>query len=205
MGSQGVGHDWVTNTFTFKLSIVNRSDTDPKAAKIGSWGQRKLTQWLGTAQKVPVQKYTVCNLCSATRSCLILWDPMDCGLSGFSLHWISQARILVWVVISCSRGSSSLRDQTQVFCISCIGRHFFFFFLNHWATSKALLTGQFVCSINISFGWGVSKNGDNWQKIEKHYKTGLRFRKHFQKFRRSIQLCLKFIFFSEKANEIKCF
>ena len=118
-------------TLSLSNSIVNRGDIDPKAAKIGSWGQRKLTQWLGTAQKVPVEKYTECNLYSATWSCLILWDPMDRGLSGFSLHWISQARILVWVVISYSRGSSSLRDQTQVFCISCIGRHFFFKPLSH--------------------------------------------------------------------------
>ena len=45
---------------------------------------------------------------------------MDCGLS--SIHGIFQARILEWVVISSSRGSSWPRDWTQVFYVSCIGR-----------------------------------------------------------------------------------
>ena len=38
------------------------------------------------------------------------------------LHWILQARILEWVAISFSRGSSQLRDRTQVSCIA--GRFF---------------------------------------------------------------------------------
>ena len=43
---------------------------------------------------------------------------MDCSLPGFSVHGIFQARILEWVAISFSRGSSPLRDQTQVSHIS---------------------------------------------------------------------------------------
>ena len=54
----------------------------------------------------------------ATQSCLTLCDPMDCSLSGFSVHGIFQARILEWVAIPFSRGSSQPRDQTQVSCIS---------------------------------------------------------------------------------------
>ena len=38
--------------------------------------------------------------------CLTLWDPLDSGLPGFSIHGILQARILEWVVIPFSRGSS---------------------------------------------------------------------------------------------------
>ena len=41
-----------------------------------------------------------------TQSCLTLSDPMDCSLPGFSIHGIFQARILEWVAISFSRGSS---------------------------------------------------------------------------------------------------
>ena len=41
-----------------------------------------------------------------TQSCLTLCDPMDCILPGSSVHWIFQARILEWVVISFSRRSS---------------------------------------------------------------------------------------------------
>ena len=54
--------------------------------------------------------------------CLTLCNPMDCSLPGSSVHGISQARILEWVAISCSRRSSQHRDQTRVSCISCIGR-----------------------------------------------------------------------------------
>ena len=45
------------------------------------------------------------------KSCLTLCDPMDCGPPGSSVHGILQARILEWVAISFSRGSSQLRDQ----------------------------------------------------------------------------------------------
>ena len=39
---------------------------------------------------------------------------MDCSLSGSSVHGISQARILNWIAISSSRGSSPPRDQTHI-------------------------------------------------------------------------------------------
>ena len=48
---------------------------------------------------------------------------MDCSLPGSSVHGISQARILEWVAISFSRGSSLPRDRTQVPCIA--GRIFY--------------------------------------------------------------------------------
>ena len=50
------------------------------------------------------------------QSCLTLCDPMHCSLPGSSVHGILQARILEWVAISYSKGSSH-RDQT---CVSCI-------------------------------------------------------------------------------------
>ena len=65
-------------------------------------------------------KVRMCVL--VTHSCLTLCDPMDCSLPGSSVHGIFQARILEWVAISFSRGSSQPRDRTHVFCISCIGR-----------------------------------------------------------------------------------
>ena len=45
---------------------------------------------------------------------------MDCSPPSPSVHGISQAKILKWVVISFSRGSSWPRDQTHVFCIGFI-------------------------------------------------------------------------------------
>ena len=53
-----------------------------------------------------------------TQSCLTLWDPMDRSLPGSSVHGIFQARILEWVAISFSRGSSRPRDRIHVFCIA---------------------------------------------------------------------------------------
>ena len=47
---------------------------------------------------------------------------MDCSQPGSSVHGIFQIRILEWVVISYSRGSSWPRDWTHVSCISCIGQ-----------------------------------------------------------------------------------
>ena len=47
-----------------------------------------------------------------------LSDSMDCSLPGSSVHGILQARILEWVAIPFSRGSSQPRDRTQVSCIA---------------------------------------------------------------------------------------
>ena len=48
------------------------------------------------------------------QSCPTLFNPMDCSLPGSSVHRIFQSRVLAWVAISFSRGSSWSRDQTQV-------------------------------------------------------------------------------------------
>ena len=57
-----------------------------------------------------------------TQSCPTLCNPTDCSSPGSSVHEIFQARILEWVAISFSRGSSQPRDQTWVSCIA--GRFF---------------------------------------------------------------------------------
>ena len=75
------------------------------------------------------------------QSCPTLCDPMDCSLPGSSLHGILQARVLEWVAISFSRGSSRPRDRTRVSLIP--GRRF-----NLWATMtfKNHRTRYRVCS-----------------------------------------------------------
>ena len=42
---------------------------------------------------------------------------MDCGPPDYSVHGLSLARILEWVAISFSRGSSQFRDQTHISCL----------------------------------------------------------------------------------------
>ena len=75
----------------------------------------------------------VCFLCKAFNQYLRVWkvwkssrsvvsNPMDCRLPCSSIHGIFQARVLEWVAISFSRGSSRPRDRTRVSHI--VGRHF---------------------------------------------------------------------------------
>ena len=64
------------------------------------------------------------------QSCLTLCSPNDCSPPGPTVHGTSQARILEWVAIPFSMGSSWSRDQTWAFCIT--GR-----FFTVWATREA--------------------------------------------------------------------
>ena len=61
-------------------------------------------------------------VCSVVQARSTLWDPVDCNPRSFSVYRIFQARILEWVSISSSRGSSWPRNGT---CISCIEGGFF--------------------------------------------------------------------------------
>ena len=69
--------------------------------------------------------------------CQILCDPMDCSLPGSSVHGILQTRILEWVAMPSSRGSSWPRDWTHFYCGSCITGGFF-----TAAIGKALADGH---------------------------------------------------------------
>ena len=54
--------------------------------------------------------------CTHGQSCPSLCDPTDCSPPGYSVHGISQARILEWVAIYSTRGFSRPRDQTHISC-----------------------------------------------------------------------------------------
>ena len=66
-----------------------------------------------------------------TQSSPTLCDPMDCSPPGSSVHGILQTRILEWIAISFSRGSSWPKYRIQ---ISCIAGGFFI----TWATRESL-------------------------------------------------------------------
>ena len=70
-------------------------------------------------------------LCLVAQLCLILCDPMDSSPPGSFAHGILQARILEWVAMPFSRGSSQPSDWIQVSCIA--GR-----FFTAWATRESL-------------------------------------------------------------------
>ena len=70
---------------------------------------------------------------SSHHLCLTLCHPMDCSPPGSSVHGILQARILEWVALPSSRGSSWPRDRTHISYISCIAGGFF----NCWAIEES--------------------------------------------------------------------
>ena len=77
----------------------------------------------------------VAQVCTCALLCLTLCNHVDCCPPGSSAHGIFQARILEWVAISCSRGSSQPRDRTPISDGSCTGRQV----LHHWGTWEAPL------------------------------------------------------------------
>ena len=86
---------------------------------------------------------------SVPQSCLTVCDPMDFSPPGASVHGFLQARILEWVAISSSRGSS----QTQ-------GLNPHLLHLQHWQADSLplghlgiLIKGlkHINCNFNFSF------------------------------------------------------
>ena len=100
--------------------------------------------------------------------CPTLYDPMDCSLPGSSVRGIFQARVLEWVAISFSRGSSPPRSWTRVSC--SVGRRF-----TIWATREVLcriyftyipfsiLVKKFVCAHSIK---KETEAGWSWVEYE---------------------------------------
>ena len=54
------------------------------------------------------------SMCLVAQLCPTLWDPMDCSHEALLALGILQTRILEWVFLPSSRGSSQPRDQNQV-------------------------------------------------------------------------------------------
>ena len=63
-------------------------------------------------------------------SCVWLCDPIDGSPPGSSVHGILQARILEWVAMASSRGSSQPRDRNYVSYVSCIDTIYYSYFLS---------------------------------------------------------------------------
>ena len=107
---------------------------------------------------IHIHIYVICSVCVCAQSCPTLCDPMDSNLPGSSVHGIFQARMLEWVAISCSRGSSWPRDWNCVFlclridkwilynctpweaCIICIYTYKFF----GVSTATKLISSKFL-------------------------------------------------------------
>ena len=81
-------------------------------------------------QEVPFNSYQPTTATMSLQLCMTFCNPIDCSPPGSSDHRILQARILEWVAISSSRGSSWPRGWTHISHVSCIGR----WILYHQAT-----------------------------------------------------------------------
>ena len=93
------------------------------------WGGQRTLDFAGGGERVCLLGYhkngqlrvalTYINIAVlVTQSCPTLRDPMDCSLSGSSVHGILQARILEWVATPFSKGFSQPRGQTWISCIA---------------------------------------------------------------------------------------
>ena len=109
---------------------------EPSSLNVSCIGRQVLYHWrhLGS----PEVEMLVVHLC------LTLCDPVDYSLLGSSVHGSLQARILEWVAISFSRGSSQPRDYTRM---SCTGR----WILSHCTTWESYL---FVRGLLWAFVYG---------------------------------------------------
>ena len=92
--------------------------------------------------------------CLVTQLCSTLWDPMDCSPSGSSVHGIPQARILEWLAIPFSRGSSRPRDRPCSLVSPALAGGFF----TIWATWEAQEEPR--SGLKLGGGTGEGKGGE---------------------------------------------
>ena len=101
--------NWALNSFLINEKRYSKSET------------HRYVYWAGQNF---VQLFLYHLICAVLGRFSHIWlcDPTDCIPPGSSVHGILQARILEWVAMPSSRGSSQPRDWTRVFYISCIDR-----------------------------------------------------------------------------------
>ena len=109
----------------------------------------------------------MCVCAKSLQACPTLCDTIDGSPPGTSVHWLLQARILEWVAMPSSRGSSWPRDRTCISYVSCVGRqvlnplappgkprkyleHFFFSFI---FISWKLITLQYCSGFCHTLTW----------------------------------------------------
>ena len=112
--------------------------------------------WLWNKKKTSQAKMWNTYVCVCAQLCPTLWNPMDCSLPGFSIQGIFQTRILEWVAIPFSRGSSWLSGQTCVSCFYSTGR----WTLYHWAPWEA----HVWFTLTLSREFGEKRKTPSWRK-----------------------------------------
>ena len=133
---EGLGSGrWIqTSSWAWQSSISSPSDDDTGVSLFRkrvlfqdkNVSNRKKKKSCTSAQEPGTLRFLI-NVClnyyieraySVSHLCPALWDLMDGSPPGSSVHGILQVRILEWVAMPSSRGSSQTRDWTQVFHIA---------------------------------------------------------------------------------------
>ena len=117
---------WVSqNTFTNRLFCRQKSLIKAKILPI-NFCRPSSDGWRCCQKETPTKtcKRDLLLLSLVTKLCLTLYDHMDGSPPDSSIHGISQARILEWVAISFSKGSSLPRDWTCFTSLALAGKFF---------------------------------------------------------------------------------
>ena len=99
-----------------------------------------------------------CMCAKSLQLYLTLCDHLDCNTPGSSVHGIFQARILEWVAMPSSRGSSWPMTQTPVSYVCCIARRVLYTSATWEALSRYIL-----CMIRHHDGYRRSSNKGDWK------------------------------------------
>ena len=105
--------------------------------------------------KMRIEHCMCCVCAKSLQSCPTLCDPVDCSLPDSSVHRILQAKILEWVAISFSRGSSKPRDQTHISMFPALAGRFFttsateYYINNRILVILSLLSDTYVCTQSL--------------------------------------------------------
>ena len=114
-GREGIGREEPARSQRLRPGELK----DRQRCPLFTWNLNTLMQdkpWVGSLHVSILARSwypDICCCCLVTKLCQLFCNPMDCSPLGSSVQVILQVRILEWVAMPSSRGSSRPRDQTR--------------------------------------------------------------------------------------------